>query len=100
MMIYTLKYNDMRNGMLVMILYGLVYWVGLWGFAWSLHFFTRLGFMDNCLAFVMLKCALIHVYCHYKLDDSITWLGIQLHDMHVYFTRFDVVGLLMYILMT
>ena len=48
----------------------------------------------------MMKCTLIHACGYLWLDDRVTWLCIQLYDMHVDLTSFDVVGLVMYIPMT
>ena len=52
--------------------------------------------MGNCLALVMMKCTLIDACGYLWLDDRVTWICIQLHDMHVDLSSFDVVGLVMY----
>ena len=56
--------------------------------------------MGNCLSLVILKGTLTHACGYLWLDDRVTWVCIQLHDMHVELTRLDVVGLVMYMPMT
>ena len=50
-----------------------------------------IGVVGNCIALVILHWNLIHAYGYLWLDDRVILLWIQLHDMHVDLTNFDLV---------